>query len=334
MSELRRDPVSGQWVVVAPERVVRPEPGEVPGTAPGAGRSCPFCPGNEDLTPPELLGRRPEGVQEEAAWQVRVFPNRVPALRVEALPDSWAEGPYDRKGGLGAHEVIVESPDHEADLADLSEGQIVSVLETIRARARDLKRDVRLQQILVYRNRRKGGAPAAVHPHSQLLALPHVTSEMEAELRNIRAYREMRGRCLYCDLVREEERVGTRVVIRGARFLVVAPFASRHPFELSILPRQHSAWFDEGPRDWYPDLAGCLRGSLLKLRAALDDPDYDLVVRSGPCQERDEMCYHWHVDIIPLLVPAGAPATVGGVFVNHTLPEDAARFLSGRAQSS
>ncbi len=333
MSELRRDPLRHQWVVVAPERARPPEGGRAERPSEPAG-ACPFCPGREAATPPAVLVLHP-GPRGPHDWCVRVVPERVPALRVEGNLEASAEGMYDRVTGIGAHEVVIESPDHEASLADLPQAQVERVVEAWQSRLRDLFRDRRLEHVLVVKHHGVQAGARLAHGHSQILATPVIPGRAAARIARARAWFRDRRRCLLCDLLDQELATGSRVVTSDPHVVVLCPYASRVPFELLVIPRRHGAHFGQAAPDEVAALARALGETLRRLRRGLGDPPYHLVIHTAPNPEAYhptvepgpelERAWHWHLEILPRLGPVTGWAS--DAFVNPTPPEDAAAFL-------
>lgn len=323
MPELRKDPVVGHWVIIASERAKRPIEYKVES---GAGRPsafCPFCPGQEQKTPREVLSYR-----DGNAWTLRVVPNKFPALMIEGDLDRQGDGPYDRMNGVGAHEVLIETPEHDKRLADLDEGQLARVLLGYRERVLDLKKDLRFRYVMVFKNHGAAAGATLEHTHSQLVALPVVPITIIEEMAGAQRYWDFKERCIYCDIVKHELRDGRRVIYENAAFVVVAPYAPRFPFETWVLPKAHSAAFEDAPRDWLPPLANALRTALRKLTVALDDPPYNFVLHTAPFGGiREPAHYHWHFEIIPTLTRVAGFEWGSGFYINPTPPEDAAVFL-------
>src|SRR5438128_2716409 len=202
MPELRRDPVVGRWVIVAPERADRPHALLRSQTDPDDEDGCPFCPGNEPMTPPELLARRAAGTEpNRPGWTLRVVPNRFPALRTEERMTRSATGLYDAMAGVGAHEVIVETAEHRRPMPQQTAEQIEQVLRAAQERMLDLSRDVRLRSAIFFKNSGLAAGATLSHPHSQLLALPVVPLELQQELSGARRHFEEKERCIFCDVV-------------------------------------------------------------------------------------------------------------------------------------
>jgi len=331
MPELRKDPVVGRWVIISTERSRRPTnfgPAQLP-AAPGF---CPFCPGNEDKTPPEVYAVRPGGgPANSGGWTVRVVPNKFPALQIEGALDRRGEGLYDKMNGIGAHEVVIETPEHDRDLADLPVEHIQSVLDAYRERLVDLHKDKRLRYVLIFKNH---GGPAGAtleHTHTQLIALPIIPKQMQEELEGARRYYELKERCVFCDIVAQETASdnGRRVVSTTDRFIAIAPYAPRFPFETWILPRRHDASFHQvqGGPDEMRELAGILKDTLQRLNLALERPPFNFVIHTSPVSDGDLEYYHWHLEIMPKLTRVAGFEIGSGFYINPTPPEDAAQYL-------
>jgi UDPglucose--hexose-1-phosphate uridylyltransferase len=334
MPELRKDPTTSRWVIVATERLVGPT-GVLEGVRPdeqaGPG-GCPFCEGNEAATPPEVHAERTNGAPVNGpGWSVRVVPNRIPALRVEGELDAAGDGLFDRLNGIGAHEVVIETPAHDARPGSMAEADLLRVLFAWRARLLDLQKDRRLRSVVVFKDHGPESGALLGHAHSQILALPIVPQSISAELAIATDHYAHKQRCLYCDLLRQETQGGRRVVYENARMVAVAPYAPRRPFETWIVPRQHAAALEHGPESDLIALAAALRATMRKLDVALDRPSFSYVLHSAPFGLADSPSYHWHLEILPA-VGARAGRVSGlewgsGFSVNPTTPEEAATFL-------
>ena len=240
MSELRRDPVSGRWVVIAPERSRRPQDFTPQPVGAVGGDLCPFCEGQEAVAGREILAwRDPASAPDGPGWQVRVVANREPALRVESTLDEATDPLFQSLGGLGAHEVVIESPDHRASFATMTGEAVGRVLWAWRERLRDLRKDMRLKSFVVVKNVGAMAGALLDHAHSQLLALPLVPRHLGEELVGAVAYHAEHNRCVFCDLIAAEIRSARRLVCENDGAVVLAPFASRVPFETWVIPRAH-----------------------------------------------------------------------------------------------
>ena len=331
MPELRRDPVVGSWVIVATDRARRPSDYRIEHTAPIGGGVCPFCSGNEERTPREVHACRPhDGPAARSGapgWKTRVFPNKFPALMVEGDLDRSGDGIYDRMNGIGAHEVIVETPDHGRQLHDLDEAELGLVIDAWRARVIDLRKDIRFRYVLVFKNHGAAAGVSIEHTHSQLIALPTVPKHVADELLGAAEHYSHKERCIYCDIVRQELTQRARLIHENQDFIVLAPWASRFPFETWILPRRHRSSFEETPAAELHQLANALRTALRKLQRALDDPPYNFVVHTAPLRQGEMAHYHWHIEIVPTLTRPAGFEMGSGYYINPTPPEEAARFL-------
>jgi UDPglucose--hexose-1-phosphate uridylyltransferase len=327
MPELRKDPIVGRWVVIATERVRRP--GDFP-RRPSVPRGgpCVFCPGHEAATPPEVLAYRDAPAEPDApGWRVRVIPNKFPAVRIEGGLERRGEGIYDLMNGIGAHEVVVESPEHDGELSRLPPSALEDVLRAYRDRIVDLKRDERFRSVLVFRNRGVDAGATLEHPHSQLVATPVVPLVVADELQQSRAYHDYRERCLFCDILRQETEARVRVVVDTDRAVAFVPFAARVPFETWVLPRRHAAAFERTGDADLRGIAAALRTVLGKLDRALGDPPYNLLLHSAPSGVDESPSYHWHFEILPRLTGLAAFELGGSLHVNPVPPEDAGRLL-------
>lgn len=327
MPEFRKDPITGRWVIIATDRARRPSDFSREQVLIKGGRYCPFCPGNEQKTPPEILAYRHSGGPNEPGWTLRVVPNKFPALRVEGDFNRQGEGVYDRMNGIGAHEVIIETPDHNLTLAELPEKRVEDVFWAFRDRMVDLKRDRRMQYLLIFKNHGESAGASLEHTHSQLIALPVVPRRVQEELEGSKRYFDYKERCIYCDIVRQEVETGTRVVLETQAFLAICPFAARFPFEIWILPRRHHSHFEETDPPTMANLAWVQRMVLRKLDAVLEHPAYNFIIHTAPVQEAPKDYYHWHIELTPRLTRIAGFEWGTGFYINPTPPEEAARFL-------
>ncbi len=301
MSELRREPVSGRWVIVATERASRPTDFKVyPQIIKNS--FCPFCEGNEDKTPHEILAYRDsEAPPNTGGWRVRVVPNKFPALQVEGDQDKRVEGVYDMMSGVGAHEVIIESPKHIQSLTSLDDQNVTEVLLCYRDRLVDLKRDTRFVYGLLFKNVGSSAGASLEHTHSQLIVTPIVPQLVANEMANAKIFYQERERCLFCDMIQQEIETEKRVVISTDNFVAFTPFASRFPFEIWILPKKHESHFENLQKFELDELANVLKDALTRLETALDLPPYNYIIHSAPFNINGSDSFHWHIEIIPRL---------------------------------
>jgi UDPglucose--hexose-1-phosphate uridylyltransferase len=331
MPELRKDAVTGRWVIISTDRRKRPhdfrlEPASIIGSD-----YCPFCPGREDMTPPEVLAYRHNGSSPNSpGWDLRVVPNKFPALQVEGNLDREGEGLFDRMNGIGAHEVIIETPDHRKTFSTMTEQEIERVLWAYRERVLDLKRDIRFRFILVFKNQGARAGATLEHPHSQLIALPIVPDYVREEIEGARRHYTSKERCVFCDILRQETAAGRRVIHENADIVALSPYAARFPFETWLLPKQHGARFEDAPRQQYENLARMLKQVLIRMDRSLETPSYNLILHSLPFSEQTTDFYHWHVELIPKLTRTAGFEWGTGFYINPTSPEEATQVLRTR----
>ena len=332
MSLLRYDLTSNDWVIFAPSRARRPHELKRPAGPTTAAlpydASCPFCPGNERITPPEIFALRGNAPPNTPGWRVRVIPNKFPALRIEEDLRRLEDGPlFHYMGGCGAHEVIIESPDHSTVLAHQPVEQIDSVLRTMQIRSNDLMRDSRFQTIVLFKNHGEGAGTSLQHPHCQLIATPVVPRMTRAKHRIATDYFDQTGRCLYCVLLREELAGGKRIIAENDHYAAFMPYASHVPFETWVLPKLHHPSFGLVDAALLRPLAQILKTLLLKLYVGLENPDFNLTVNTVPRGDEDKEYFLWHVQILPRLTTPAGFELGSGMSINTVLPEDAAEFL-------
>ena len=322
MPEIRKDPVFGRWVIIASERGLRPN--EFLAAGEEAGYACPFCPGNENLTPPTLYSLP----GSDGSWRQRVVGNKYPALVPEGTTDSRGDGVYNRSDALGYHEVVVETPEHGRSLEQLPVEAVTEVLKTFALRVREMKKDKRMKHVLIFKNHGRNAGASLLHPHSQIIAMPMAPLRVTQELDGAAAYHKERGSCVYCDIVAAELAFKKRVVAENSSFLVVAPYASCFSFELCVLPKKHLSHFEDLPETGAGALAEVLRTALGKLSASLPDLAYNLIVHTMPVQEPEAAHYHWHIEITPKLTRVAGFEWGTGFYINTVSPEEAAEILN------
>lgn len=327
MPELRKDPVVGRWVIISTERARRPQDLR-PAPSPPGRTPCVFCPGQEAATPPELLVHRPpDSPPNGPGWSLRVIANKFPALRIEGELDPSGDGMFDRMTGVGAHEVVIETPDHHASLATLSGAAVADVLLAFRERVLDLKKDPRFEYILVFKNHGAAAGASLEHPHSQLIATPIIPIMVSEELAGAARYYELKERCVWCDVVRQERRSGHRMILEADGFVALAPFAPRFPFETWLLPTGHGSAFEESGVEDLRGLATVLGELLRRVRRVLGDPPFNFMLHTAPLRQGPLDHFHWHLEIIPKLTQVAGFEWGSGFFINPVPPEDAAAAL-------
>jgi UDPglucose--hexose-1-phosphate uridylyltransferase len=328
MPELRKDPITGRWVIISTERRKRPGDFRLDHPAHPPSTFCPFCAGNEQHTPPEILAYRRSGGPNGPGWDVRVIPNSQPALQVEGALDRRGEGLFDKMHGIGAHEVFIENPDHNATLSTMPVRAVEELLMAFRDRMQDLRGDRRFQYALIFKNRGVAAGASLEHPHSQLIALPVVPRIVHDEVEGSRQHYLQKERCIYCDIIRQEEADRVRIVSENADFIALSPYAPRFPFETWLLPKRHAASYEDAARHEYESLARMLKETMQRMNRMLVAPPFNLVVHSAPFgQDGVGPVYHWHVEIIPKLTKVAGFEWGTGFYMNPTAPEEAAQVL-------
>jgi UDPglucose--hexose-1-phosphate uridylyltransferase len=328
--------VVGRWVIISTERARRPLDFPTKQAERMSGGPCVFCAGQEARTPDEVWALRPGGTAPNTpGWLARVVPNKFPALRIEGNLERSGEGMYDRMNGVGAHEVVIEAPDHAAKIEQLPVTHLAEVLRAYRERIIDLAKDPRLQYVMVFKNHGPAAGASLDHSHSQLIATPIVPLMVEEELSGAFQHFRMKQRCIWCDILRQERHDGGRVVLEEEGFIALAPFAPRFPFETWVLPVAHESRYEETSMGDLLPLASLLGELLRRMSRTLGDPPYNLILHSAPLRAHALEHFHWHMEIIPILTRVAGFEWGSGFFINPTPPEEAARYLredsAGRA---
>lgn len=335
MPELRKDPISGRWVIFSPDRLRRPSAYQWVARATEHAEDNPFLSGHEQYTPNEVFAFREPGTQpNKPGWRVRVVPNRFPALKIEGELEKEAVGFYDRMNGIGAHEVIVETPRADEALEQQPLSGIVEVLSAYRSRMLDLSKDSRFRYIQIFKNVGPLAGATLPHSHSQIIALPVTPIAIKERLNAAKDYYELKDRNLFEDILRNERNSGDRMVYENAGFAAFCPFASRVPFEICILPRRQSAYFPQTADHDLVLLADTLKRTLAAYRFGLNVPDYNLIFISAPLRKPRrnaaptiDQDFRWHIEILPRISGFAGFELATGFHINPTLPEEAARFL-------
>lgn len=326
MSELRKDPISGRWVIISVERGKRPTDFVSPSQKKKGG-FCPFCPGNEYTTPTEIMAFRPSGTAPNTAgWTLRVMPNKFPALQIFGELNKAGEGMFDKMSGVGAHEVIVETPDHMQSLATVPSKNVEDALWAYFMRIADLKKDRRLKYVLIFKNEGDAAGASLEHSHTQLIALPIIPKLVMEETEAAKRYYELKERCIFCDIINQELDSRKRVIYENAKYVAIAPFAPRSPFETWILPKCHESYF-QPPEKNFTLLAEILQVILKQMDKILDIPPYNFVLHTSPFIDEVNDYYHWHMEIVPKLTKIAGFEWGSGFYINPTPPEESARFM-------
>jgi len=323
MSEIRKDPVTGEQVIYSPGRENRPNFTGMKKTIELHPSNCPFCRGNEDMTPPEICR-----IEENGNWQVRVVPNRFPVLEVEEGRQEGGEGLFRKFKDAGAHEVIIETPDHHVELPGKDYRYFRNVFSVYRDRILDLRKDFRMKYIQIFKNY---GAPAGAtisHHHSQLIALPFVPEEIRRKFDLLADYRGRNGRSLIREIVAAEMKSGARVVCGNGHFAAIAPWCSRSPFQVSLFPLHESDRFEDVAEEDLDRFSEVFFRVVRKLVRALGDLPLNLVLNNAPCEKIPSGIFRWSLDVFPMLEGSGGFEMGTGTRINPVLPEKAASVLN------
>ncbi len=328
MPELRKDPILGRWIIIARERSRRPTDFivESPTTK---GGFCPLCPGNEKTTPDEVLvyGRDAHQGANSSGWKLRVVPNKYPALVIEGELDKQGEGLYDRMNGIGAHEVVIESPHHGDQFTYLTHDQMLLTFKAFRDRIRDLSQDARFSYVMIFKNFGKAAGASLEHSHSQLVALPILPRMLVSELEGSLSYFKYKDRCVFCDIIRQEIQQNVRLVCENDDFVTLAPFAPRTPFEMWIMPRSHASSYSDLDEFSLSGLTHIFSETLRRLDACIPGVPYNFVLHTQPLRSAPLEHYHWHFEIVPKLTNIAGFEWGSGFYINPMPPEDTCRYL-------
>lgn len=335
MSEIRKDPVSGRWVIVASARHERPNDFNDDGLTRDSKKKCPFCAGNEQETPPEICSFKSA---EGKNWKIRVVPNKYPALAMEdligAAPREEKEL-YEKMEGIGVHEVIIETPDHFRNMNDMDENDIADIFGCFAARIKEIKKDKRIKYVMIFKNLGRNAGASLSHPHSQLIAMPMIPIRVANELKGAADYFSKKSSCVFCDMIKEEINFKKRIVQENDSFISIMPYASRFSFETWILPKKHLSHLENADENDFKNLSEVLKSTLKKINHSLGQTAYNILIHTMPVQENSSPLYHWHIEIMPKLSYLAGFEWGTGFYINTVSPENAAEILnSGKKYKS
>ncbi len=326
MPELRKDPVIGRWIIISRERRKRPTDFIVEDIK-TTGGFCPLCPGHENTTPPEIISFAQGGNNGQEGWQVRVVPNKYPALIIEGNLDKEGEGLYDKMNGIGAHEVIIETPNHEETFSEMSSSNKRKVFQIYKDRIVDLEKDERFRYVMIFKNFGKAAGASLEHSHSQLIALPILPRMLVSELEGARQYYNYKERCVFCDVIRQEIKQDIRVVCQNEHFITITTFAPRTPFEMWVLPKKHSSSYCSIDAVQLDSMADIFSETLRRLNKCIPNVPYNFVLHTRPLRGGRLDHYHWHFEIVPKLTSIAGFEWGSGFYINPMPPEEAASYL-------
>jgi UDPglucose--hexose-1-phosphate uridylyltransferase len=336
LPQLRQDLITGRWVAVATERARRPDSFSQAAKEPVAARDvCPFCPGHESMTPPEVLAYRAPGLAANGeGWSIRVVPNLYAAFRIEPDGQEHREGRFWQRDAIGACEVLISSPDHRAPTSQLPGRQVEEIVQSYIDRYHYHAANPALEQVLILYNHGRPAGASLEHPHSQLYAIGVESPNLMDEIAGAERFRQANRACVFCRTLADERQAGARIIFENEAFVVFAPYAARTPFETWIMPRRHAASFgDIDSATEKGAFAEALQLTLKALHEGLNDPPFNYFIHSAPLQADVSAAYHWHLELIPKLSTAAGFELGTGMWINVVRPEDSAAFLRERIET-
>ncbi|MCK5214621.1 MAG: galactose-1-phosphate uridylyltransferase [Candidatus Omnitrophica bacterium] len=329
MPELRKDPVIGRWVIIATERARRPGNFVDPQKNYFVDEEpCPFC-HNADQEIYSIKG-------DDGQWKVKVVASAQPLVKKEVQFNRHGHGLYDVVNSYGVNEIVIETPEHITNMADLDIHQIQHVIEAYKIRFKDIAKEPDLQYALAFKNYGwAAGGRRIGHSRSQIIATSINPLRVKEKLKGAKRHFDYHDRCLYCDLIRQEMSSGKRVVAETEHFIAITPFAPRFPFELTILPKEHHCDFSQGIVGHEEDLAKILKDILSRIKVGLEDPAYNYIIQTAPFNrlkrgdrwQTIKQDYHWHIEVLPRLSLAAGFEKGTGFYICPIPPEDTAEFL-------
>jgi len=327
MPQLRQNIATKEWVIIATERARRPEDftkkeKSQKEPTPEYSPNCPFCPGNEHLAPVETFS-----IRKNNEWQVRVIPNKFPALVPEGSSEFYHRGIIRYMNGVGIHEVIIETPKHNLIIPQMSYEQVINIIQTYKNRYLSAISDERIELVTLFKNHGESAGTSLEHPHSQIIASPVVPQHIRNRIEEAMRYYDDNRECVFCRMVREEISQGERIIIETKNFVGFIPYAASSPFHTWILPKRHIPSFPMITEEEIVEFAQILRDILLKIYKGLDNPDFNYVIRSLPGKCRENDFFHWYLSIIPRVTKTAGFELGSGMFINIALPEESAKFL-------
>jgi UDPglucose--hexose-1-phosphate uridylyltransferase len=330
MPELRQNPANKEWVIIATERSRRPEEFQAPKTEdlPDSKHGCPFCEGNETMTPNEIFAFRTYGTKPDTpGWWIRVIPNKFPALVPEGTTNrTLSESFFRFMDGVGSHEIIVEGTDHNMCMATMAQKQMEEIFLAYKERYIILKKDPRFEMILIFKNHGRDAGTSIRHPHSQIVAAPVTPNHIRHYIEEAMRFFDDNGKCVHC-VILERELSNSRVIMQTDNFIAFVPFAARSPFEITVMPKKHDSSYGHITDADAKELGYLMWQTLAKIFNGLNDPAYNFMILSAPCHEEDLEYFHWHIQIIPRVAAVAGFEMGSGIYINTVIPEEAAKFL-------
>ncbi|MFH1541302.1 MAG: galactose-1-phosphate uridylyltransferase [Elusimicrobiota bacterium] len=334
MSEIRQNLVTKDWVIIATERAKRPEDfkkkieniyvcSPFSNLVPELESTCPFCPGNEEKMSPDETLR----IEKNGNWQVRIIPNKFPALNKIGERVRTVDGIKRKFAGVGLHEVIIETPFHNLTTALLPLDNVRNIVKSYKLKYNQMLEDKRIEMITIFKNHGEAAGTSLVHPHSQIVATPIVPAQVRERFNDAQKYFDENCECVHCKTLSEELKDGMRIVLETKYFVSFIPYAALSPFHQWIYPKRHCSSFGDITEDEISDLAINLQTTLKKYYIGLDNPDFNYVIRSSPTDLKNLDFFHWYISIVPRITKTAGFELGSGMFINTSLPENDAKFL-------
>ena len=337
-SEIRQDKATKEWVIYAPHRGTRPndfahadKADKKSKHSPEHDKSCPFCPGNEHMLPPIVMQTCCRG---DDKWQVRVVPNKFPALTTEGDNARFDRGIYVAMNGYGYHEIVIESPLHNQDICQMSTEEMGILIDVYHKRYVDLMEQHQNMMTMIFRNHGRRAGTSLIHPHSQIVVTGIVPNFIRYREEELQRYYDDFGRCVHCDILEAEMRDRQRVIYENESFLCFVPFAAVVPFQIRIMPKRHEADFGDISDQEKSDLTTALHDNLCRLHYKLDNPDYNYMIHSCARYKAGEPHLHWSLEIRPRLTMIAGFEFGSGMAINPSVPEEDAKLLKGALPES
>ena len=325
MSEVRLNPITREWVIIAKEKGKKPEDFIIVKEnrkPPEFLKTCPFCPGNETVTPKETFK-----ICDEKGWKIRVVPNKFAMLSNEGERARSHTGLHKNVNGVGTHEVIIETPIHNLTTATMPLEQLKEVIQVYKDRFLEIYRDQRVDHVILFKNSGAASGTTIEHPHSQVVGIPVMPLHIRSRIENAMRFFDDTGECLMCRMIKDELNEGTRIVMDTKHFTALVPYAALSPFHTWIFPKKHSGFFADMQSDEIWDIASNLKSIMARLYHGLNNPDFNCVVMSGNPSDVNSGFIHWYLSIVPRVATASGFELGSGMYINSLIPEKAAEYL-------
>ncbi len=325
MNEIRLNLITRSWVIMAKEKVKRPEDfiaHRVKKRLPEFVGTCPFCPGNESKTPDEVCR-----VHGEGGWKIRVVWHKFSKLSAEGERSRWDLGIKKGVNGIGIHELIVETPVHNITTATMTDEQLIDVIQIYRDRFTEIYRDPRVEYVIIFKNNGLLAGTSIEHPLSQIVGIPITPLQIRERFEAFMNFFDETGDCLMCKTIQDELRDGARILFNTKHFVSFIPYAALSAFHIWIFPKRHSGCFSDIQSEEMVDLAVNLKSVMIKLCHGLECPDFNYVIRSGKPSNANSEFIHWYMSIVPRVDMATGFELGTGMHVNSLVPEVSAEFL-------